>query len=245
MKNNNRRQFIKNGITLAASIVAADEFVFASIGTYPGPDRAFEFDVVPLKYGYHELEPVIDRQTMQIHYERHYNNYVKTANEAIQAEGVDLKHVSELFKTISSYSSKLRNNAGGAFNHALFWTILRKPTPANRPSGKLARAINQDFGSFEKLKERFTEQALQQFGSGWAWLTWNESNLQIGTTSNQDNPLMDITDIQGEPILNLDLWEHAYYLKYQNKRIDYITNWWSIIDWDRVALYYESDHSAF
>lgn len=198
------------------------------------PVVAFQFAQEPLAYGYNALEPAIDEQTMQIHYERHYGTYVKSANEAIQAENVQAANAADIFKQIDTYSAKLRNNAGGAYNHAHFWKNLRAPKSDNKPTGTLAAAIDKTFGSFDKFKEEFTKAATQQFGSGWAWLVLEAGKLKVGGTPNQDNPLMKGVTLQGKPLLGLDVWEHAYYLKYQNKRPDYVASFWTVVNWDEV-----------
>ncbi|QBQ41259.1 superoxide dismutase [Sphingobacterium psychroaquaticum] len=193
-----------------------------------------KFEQEKLNYAFDALEPAIDAQTMQIHYERHYGAYVKNANDALVAENVKETSDIALFKNIDKYSAKLRNNAGGSFNHALFWKTIRAPKADNKPTGALAAAIDKEFGSFDKFKEEFTKVATSQFGSGWAWLVLENGKLKVGGTANQDNPLMKGIALQGTPLLGLDVWEHAYYLKYQNKRADYITAFWSIVNWDQV-----------
>ncbi|HRH37488.1 MAG TPA: superoxide dismutase [Flavobacteriales bacterium] len=192
------------------------------------------FAQVPLPYSYEALEPSIDKLTMEIHYTKHHAAYVKNVNDAIVAEGVTATSAEDLFKKASSVSPKVRNNAGGAWNHNFFWQVMR-PATENTPSGKVADAINGGFGSLEKFKELFTDAAMKRFGSGWAWLVMKDGKLAISSTPNQDNPLMDVSDLKGTPLLALDVWEHAYYLKYQNKRAEYITNWWSLVNWDEVA----------
>lgn len=229
----NRRAFIKNSLGLAAGLAVAK---VGQAGTFLGdaPVSAFQFVQEQLAYAYNALEPAIDAQTMQIHYERHYGTYVKNANEAITAENVQVAHAAAIFKEIDKYSAKLRNNAGGAYNHAYFWKTLRAPKADNKPTGTLASAIDKTFGSFDKFKEEFTKAATQQFGSGWAWLVLDSGKLKVGGTPNQDNPLMKGVALQGRPLLGLDVWEHAYYLKYQNKRPDYVAGFWSVVNWDEV-----------
>ncbi|KGE16090.1 superoxide dismutase [Sphingobacterium deserti] len=233
-----RRTFIKNSLGLAAGLAVAKagygSSVFADFGM-----MAFQFKHEPLPYANNALEPAIDAQTMQIHHERHYGTYVKTANEAIQAENAQISNEKDLFKTIDKFSAKLRNNAGGAYNHALFWKILRAPQKDNKPTGSLAAAIDKEFGSFAKFQEAFTKAATQQFGSGWAWLVLDGGKLKVGGTPNQDNPLMKGVALQGQPLLGLDVWEHAYYLKYQNKRPDYVAGFWSIVNWEQVQKHFD------
>lgn len=229
----NRRTFIKNGLGLAAGLAIAK---VSQGGSFLTADAAFafQFKQETLGYAFNALEPAIDAETMQIHYERHYGTYVKTANEAIAAEAAQVKDEKELFAAIDKYSAKLRNNAGGAYNHALFWKNLRAPQADNKPTGTLAAAIDRDFGSFDQFKETFTKAATQQFGSGWAWLVLDAGKLKVGGTPNQDNPLMKGVALQGKPLLGLDVWEHAYYLKYQNKRPEYVAGFWSVVNWDEV-----------
>lgn len=190
----------------------------------------------PLPYGYHALEPSIDARTMEIHYTKHAAGYTKNLSEACQAEKVDTHVVSlrDLLQRISGYSLKMRNNGGGHYNHEFFWRSLQPPADnsSNLPEGALALAIVRDFGSFENFQAQFAEAGKNRFGSGWAWLVkLTDGKLKIGSSPNQDNPLMDISELKGIPILGLDVWEHAYYLQYQNKRPDYIKAWWSLVNW--------------
>ena len=181
------------------------------------------------------MEPIIDAQTSEIHYTKHAATYAKNLADAVVAEKVDIQTTTleTLLSNISKYSPKLRNNAGGHYNHELFWQTLTAPTTAPKPSGKLLTAIEKDFNSFEAFKTQFTDAGKTRFGSGWAWLVVNnDKKLIIGSTPNQDNPLMDLSDIKGFPLLGLDVWEHAYYLKYQNRRPDYINAWWNVVNWD-------------
>ncbi len=231
----NRRQFIttsgKAGIALAAMPLMAK--INSPSSTFMA---ANEYAQQPLNYGYAALEPFIDAMTMEIHYTKHAAAYAKNLADACIAEKVDPSTTSlpELLKNISHYSPKMRNNAGGHYNHELFWQIM-KPAPATTPSGKLSEAINKTFGSFDAFKTAFGDAAKARFGSGWAWLlVKNDGSLAISSTPNQDNPLMDIAETKGAPILGLDVWEHAYYLKYQNKRPDYINAWWNLVNWEYV-----------
>ena len=227
----NRRQFIatsgKAGMALAAMPL------MAKINPTNTLNAASEYIQQPLQYSYTALEPYIDAATMEIHYTKHAATYAKNLADAAIAEKLDTTQTSlkQLLNTISSYSVKMRNNAGGHFNHEMFWQIM-KPAPANAPSGELAEVINKSFGSLENFKTTFGDAAKTRFGSGWAWLIIKADNsLAVCSTPNQDNPLMDIAEIKGTPILGLDVWEHAYYLKYQNKRPDYINAWWNLVNW--------------
>ena len=194
----------------------------------------------PLPYGYAALEPFIDALTMEIHYTKHAAAYSKNLADACVAEKVDTNATSltDLLKNISRYSPKMRNNAGGHFNHELFWQLM-KPAPATAPTGALAEAITKTFGSFDAFKTALGDAAKARFGSGWAWLVVKtDGSLAVSSTPNQDNPLMDIAETKGTPILGLDVWEHAYYLKYQNKRPDYINAWWNLVNWEFVQKKY-------
>jgi Fe-Mn family superoxide dismutase len=199
------------------------------------------FDQQPLPYKYDALENVIDAMTMEIHYSKHAAAYAKNVKEAATAENVDMtKPIEDLLAKISKYTPKMRNNGGGHYNHELFWQCMRPKTDNNKPSGKLAEAIDKTFTSFAEFKKQFTDAGKNRFGSGWAWLYADANkNLKIGSSPNQDNPLMDISEIKGTPLLALDVWEHAYYLKYQNKRADYIENWWNVVNWDFVQQRFE------
>ena len=199
------------------------------------------FDQTPLPYKYDALENVIDAMTMEIHYSKHAAAYAKNLKEAAAAEQVGAAaSLEEVLSMISRYSTKLRNNGGGHYNHELFWKCMRPKQENNQPSGNLLQAINTAFGSFDEFKKKFTDEGKNRFGSGWAWLYLApDKTLKTGSTPNQDNPLMDIADIKGFPLLGLDVWEHAYYLKYQNKRADYIENWWKVVNWDYVQERYE------
>ncbi len=189
---------------------------------------------VPMPYAFAALEPSIDAQTMEIHYTKHHAGYVKNANAAIVAESINISNEADLIANVGKYSTGLRNNVGGVWNHNFFWQVMG-PGGKGAPEGKAMDAINAGFGDFEKFKIAFTEAGMKRFGSGWAWLVEQDGKLAIGSTANQDNPLMDVSDFKGKPLLALDVWEHAYYLKYQNKRNDYLANWWNVVNWDEVA----------
>ena len=191
-----------------------------------------------LPYGFDALEPHIDAQTMQIHHGKHHQAYVDNLNKALAGTDGENKSLEELMANISSYPMAVRNNGGGHYNHSLFWTILGPGGGA--PSGKLADAINATFGSLEGLKEKMNTAGATRFGSGWAWLTVSGGALAVSSTPNQDNPLMDIAETKGTPILGIDVWEHAYYLKYQNKRPDYLNAIWNVINWEEVGKRYEA-----
>lgn len=193
------------------------------------------FELPKLPYAYNALEPYIDAQTMEIHHSKHHAAYANNLNAALQGTENENKDIVELFSSISKLPVAVRNNGGGYYNHNLFWTVM-KPNGGGAPTGDLGDAINKKFGSFEKFKELFSGAAATRFGSGWAWLVVNANKeLEIGSSPNQDNPLMDISDLKGTPVLGLDVWEHAYYLKYQNRRPDYIGAFWNVINWEEIA----------
>jgi Fe-Mn family superoxide dismutase len=195
----------------------------------------------PLPYAYNALEPVIDAQTMEIHYSKHAAAYSKNLKEAMAAESVaEGTSLETILGKISAYSVKMRNNGGGHYNHELFWKCM-KPNGEQQATGKLLTAIESSFNSFGNFKTKLTESAMTRFGSGWAWLYLDTNKkLQIASTPNQDNPLMDNSPVKGIPLLGIDVWEHAYYLKYQNKRADYIDNWFKVVNWDFVQKRYET-----
>lgn len=193
------------------------------------------FTLPPLAYAFDALEPHIDARTMEIHHDKHHQAYVTNVNAAIAGTDAEKLSIEELCKNISKYPMPVRNNGGGHYNHSLFWTLL-KPNGGGLPSGALAEAINTSFGSFDEMKTKFNAAGATRFGSGWAWLIKNSAGkLEICSTPNQDNPLMDIAEVKGTPILALDVWEHAYYLHYQNRRPDYCTAFWNVVNWDEAA----------
>lgn len=197
------------------------------------------FVLPDLHYGFDALEPHIDAQTMQIHHDKHHQAYVDNLNKALAGTDSEGKTLEDLMDNISAYPAAVRNNGGGHYNHTLFWTILG-PDSGSQPTGRLADAINEAFGSLDALKEKMSAAGATRFGSGWAWLLVNDGKLYVSSTPNQDNPLMDVAEVKGHPILGIDVWEHAYYLKYQNKRPDYLKAIWNVINWDAVAMRYEA-----
>lgn len=248
---NSRRKFIKTTAAGSAALglgLSAMGSLLTSFsnnrhpGTQPGSSFSTGFDQQPLPYKYDALEDVIDSMTMEIHYSKHAAAYSKALKEAAAAEGVaNNRNVESVFAEIVKYSAKMRNNAGGHYNHEMFWQSMRPKRADNKPSGKLAESIEKSFSSFDNFKKVFTDAGKTRFGSGWAWLFRdNSGNLKVGSTPNQDNPLMEDANIKGFPILGLDVWEHAYYLKYQNKRPDYIEAWWSVVNWDYIQQRFDA-----
>lgn len=194
------------------------------------------FELPNLPYDYNALEPHFDARTMEIHHSKHHNGYTSNLNNAIAGTNLEGKSIEDLMK-IAGSNSAVRNNGGGYYNHSLFWTIL-SPNGGGNPTGELAKSIDENFGSFDKFKEEFSKVAATRFGSGWAWLIVKDGKLVVTSSANQDNPLMDIAEVKGMPILGLDVWEHAYYLNYQNRRPDYISAFWNIVNWEEVSRRY-------
>ena len=194
------------------------------------------FTLPALPYENKALEPHIDARTMEIHHDKHHAAYVANLNAAVTGTPAENMSIEDICKNISKYAPAVRNNGGGHYNHSLFWTLLAPhQNSGGMPSGALADAIKSTFTSFDEFKTKFAAAGMTRFGSGWAWLLKNNGKLEIGSTPNQDNPLMDISEIKGTPLLCLDVWEHAYYLNYQNRRADYIGAFWNIVNWDAVA----------
>lgn len=197
------------------------------------------FELPKLPYDYDALAPHIDAKTMEIHHTKHHNGYTTKLNDAIQGTDAAGKSIEDILKNIDKYSGAVRNNGGGFYNHSLFWEVM-SPNGGGEPSGDLADAINRDFGSFNEFKTQFSNAAATRFGSGWAWLCkHDDGKLEVCSTPNQDNPLMPGVGCSGHPILGLDVWEHAYYLNYQNRRPDYIEAFWNVVNWDKVNELYK------
>jgi len=197
------------------------------------------FELPKLSYELNALEPHIDAKTMEIHHGKHHQAYVNNLNAAIAGSDQEGKSIEDLLANISKLSPAVRNNGGGHYNHSLFWEVIG-PNGNGAPSGKLAAAIDSSFGSFDEFKTQFASAGATRFGSGWAWLLVHDGKLVVSSTPNQDNPLMDIAEVKGTPILGLDVWEHAYYLNYQNRRPDYIAAFWNVVNWDKVSALLES-----
>ena len=238
---------LKNAITLCAVALAAvittgDLYAQKKKKTaYGHPTEvtanAGAFAVVPLKYEYNAVEKYIDAETMFIHFSKHYVGYLNNLNKAVEGTPKAAMTIEEVLRTMDMNNATLRNNAGGYYNHNMYFDVI-SPKGGGMPQGTLAAAIDRDFGSFENFKKAFDDAGAKRFGWGWAWLVVNNEKLQVVSTANQDNPLMPGLEVTGTPILAMDVWEHAYYLKYQNKRGDYITNFFNVINWDRVAELY-------
>jgi superoxide dismutase, Fe-Mn family len=195
------------------------------------------FTLAPLPYAYDALEPHIDILTMQIHHGKHHQAYVDNLNKAIAGSENESDSLEDLLKKAGKLSPAIRNNGGGHWNHTFFWESLEKNNNSG-PSGKLGEAINSTFGSFDAFKEKFVQAGITRFGSGWAWLLVKDGKLEISSTPNQDNPLMDVAEVKGIPVLGVDVWEHAYYLKYQNRRPEYLAAFWSVVNWKKVEERY-------
>lgn len=197
------------------------------------------FTLPALPYAHDALEPHIDTTTMQIHHGKHHQAYVDNLNKAIAGTPNENKSLIDLVKHAGSISPVVRNNGGGHWNHSFFWESLA-PNAGGAPSGKLGEAIQSAFGSFDAFKEKFNAAGLGRFGSGWAWLIVKDGKLEISSTPNQDNPLMDIAEVKGSPVLGVDVWEHAYYLKYQNRRAEYLAAFWNVVNWSKASSLYEA-----
>lgn len=230
-----RRKFIYAlGAIPAVSVLGKVENHLNNINNHiRSTNTMAKFELPALPYAYDALEPYIDKMTMEIHYTKHHNAYVTNLNKAIEGTENEGKTLEQMFASISKLPAAVRNNGGGHYNHSMFWTLM-KQNGGDKPSGKIADAINSAFGSFDEFKAKFSTAAATRFGSGWAWLVVQDGKLVVSSTPNQDNPLMDVAEVKGTPVLGLDVWEHAYYLKYQNKRPDYIENWWNVVNWDKV-----------
>lgn len=191
------------------------------------------FKLPDLNYDYNALEPYIDARTMEIHHSKHHGGYTSKLNTAVEGSALADKSIEEIMTEAGSHGAAIRNNGGGYFNHNLFWAVM-SPNGEGRPEGDVLKAINEAFGSFDEFKSQFSNAAATRFGSGWAWLVKTDSGLVVTSTPNQDNPLMDVAEVKGLPILGLDVWEHAYYLNYQNRRPDYIEAFWNVVNWSEV-----------
>ncbi len=232
----NKRQFLKTGLLMGTGAAIAPGLFRNTLSAAEIKATSFtgEFLQVPLPYAYNSLEPNIDARTMELHYTKHHAGYTKKFNDSVKDEKLEGMSIEEIFSNVDKFSGSIRNNGGGYYNHNLFWLCL-SPDGGGEPAGALMEMIVQNFGSFEAFKNEFSKAAATVFGSGWAWLINQEGKLKIVSTPNQDNPLMNTSKERGTPLLCLDVWEHAYYLNYQNRRADYIASFWNIIDWKFVS----------
>lgn len=236
-----RKKFITSiGLLTAASGISKIEGVTRKLNQSINRSNTMsKFELAPLPYAFNALEPHIDARTMEIHHDKHHAAYVNNLNKAVEGTAFEGKSLEELFKNISKAPAAVRNNGGGVYNHNLYWETMG-PNKGGQPTGALADAISSTFTSFDKFKELFGNAGVTRFGSGWAWLVVSDGKLVISSSPNQDNPLMDISDVKGTPLLALDVWEHAYYLNYQNRRPDYISAWWNVVNWDVVSKKFAS-----
>jgi len=240
MSENNRRDFIKKsallsvGALVGCKVIPSDTTGVSTSSTITNVPVIGGFVLPTLPYSFDALEPHIDKMTMEIHHGKHHKAYVDNLNKALTELKSTADNIEEICKNISSYNTAVRNNAGGHYNHSLFWNLM-SPKGGGEPTGKILEVINSNFTSFEEYKKKFNEAGTKRFGSGWAWLVKkSDGTFEITSTPNQDNPLMDVAEIKGTPIMGIDVWEHAYYLKYQNKRADYLAAWWNVVNWEEV-----------
>lgn len=230
----NRTEFLRTlaGTSLAVGALAGQSACQTS--SKESASLMAPYSQKPLPYDFGALEPSIDKMTMEIHYGKHHAGYVTKLNDAVKGTEYEKMSLTDIFKNISKAPEAIRNNGGGHWNHTFFWDAMA-PGKGGTPTGAIAEAINGQFGSFDKFKEAFGKEATGRFGSGWAWLVASDGKLALGSSPNQDNPLMDISEFKGTPILGIDVWEHAYYLKYQNKRADYVGAFWDVVNWDQAT----------
>lgn len=231
-----KRTFLKSIALVAAgiSVTGVKSKLYATTFSKSNKRWNGKFVLPALPYAYDALEPYIDGRTMELHYSKHHASYTDKFNLAVSEEGLTGKTVLQILSDVSKYSDTIRNNGGGFYNHRLFWNILAPPNGSS-PQGELLQALNRDFGSVDAFKQEFSRTAGTVFGSGWAWLIASGGKLKITATHNQDNPIMDISPDKGYPLLCIDVWEHAYYLNDQNRRSDYINDFWSVVNWEFVA----------
>ena len=236
-----RRSFLKKGSLLTLAGIGTQVLSGSLLKAMGSKESGFlnePFLLPSLPYSYDALEPFVDTMTMEIHHSKHHKAYVDNLNKAM-AEGKINATLDELITNTSKYSPIIRNNAGGHWNHSFFWKLM-KPEGGGGPDGEIASSINEAFGSFDVFKTRLEEAGLKRFGSGWAWLIVDgNKKLSIGSTPNQDNPLMDVSELKGTPVLGIDVWEHAYYLKFQNRRGEYLKSWWNVVNWTEVNKNFE------
>ena len=244
----NKREFLKTSAILGAGALVVPSITSscmnssaqtAATASLVSMDSSGKFLQPELGYAFDALEPHVDAMTMEVHYGKHHAGYTNKFNAALEHADFHPTDINKLFASVSTHGNGIRNNGGGYYNHNLYWKFM-SPEGGGEPTGKLAEAIAADFGSFAQFKELFSATAASHFGSGWGWLLLDaEGKLQVTSLPNQDNPLMDVSPVQGTPLLNIDVWEHAYYLHYQNMRKTYVEAYWNIIDWKFVEALYE------
>ncbi|PZR36166.1 superoxide dismutase [Caulobacter segnis] len=228
-------------LTILAFSISTPALAQTTASAPTGAQQQAAFTLAPLPYAYEALSPVIDVETMRIHHGRHHQAYVNALNTAVAATpALQGKSLEAILAEVSRHPAVVRNNAGGHYNHTLFWTLMAAPGQGGAPSAKLLAQIDKDFGSLDAFKKAFETAGLQRFGSGWAWLIWSEGKLRVVSTPNQDNPLMDDAPVKGAPILANDVWEHAYYLQYQNNRGAYLSGWWQVVNWNKANALFDA-----
>lgn len=240
--NMKRRNFLTSLglLTVAGSVNKIEGITNKLNNKIDWSNKMSKFELAPLPYAFNALEPHIDAKTMEIHHGKHHAAYVNNLNKALEGNNeLAGKSLEDMFKMMSKLPAAIRNNGGGHYNHTMFWEIMG-PNKGGQPTGALADAINGTFGSFDKFKELMNNAGATRFGSGWAWLVLSDGKLVVSSTPNQDNPLMDVADVKGFPVMGVDVWEHAYYLLYQNRRPDYLNAWWNVVNWDEVAKRFAS-----
>jgi Fe-Mn family superoxide dismutase len=238
-KENSRRDFVKKAGILTLGTLAVSHLPAAVLKAAGPAADPTQFTLPALGYAYNALEPHIDAKTMEIHHSKHHQAYVDKLNKALADGKITVNSLEELLGSVSKYPAAVRNNAGGHWNHSFFWTLMEPSTSVMPDLTPVTQAVIAAFGSADEFKNKFSEAAKGVFGSGWAWLVVNkDKKLEIGTTPNQDNPLMDVSAFKGTPLLGIDVWEHAYYLKHQNMRADYIKDWWNVVQWEKVNQLY-------
>ena len=228
-----RREFIHKSLLTTGAVVATSAMLSHSSYSYEQQNATTNFELPPLPFSLDAIEPHIDKQTMEIHHGKHHAAYIKNLNKEVETnKDLQGKSIEQICANVSKHNTAVRNNAGGHYNHSLFWTLLS--AKGGLPSASFTKALEKDFGTMEAMKTQFNEAAKTRFGSGWAWLIYSDGKMKICSTPNQDNPLMDIAETKGFPILAIDVWEHAYYLKYQNRRPDYIAAFWNVVNWEEA-----------
>jgi Fe-Mn family superoxide dismutase len=229
-----KRKFLKTSMAGLGGLISYPLYANRKSAHSIKGSRSGEFKLPDLPYPYDALEPYIDTKTLTIHHSKHHAAYTAKFNAAVSEAGITGKNAREILKEVSKYPVSVRNNGGGYLNHKIYWKVM-SPNGGGEPQGELLDSINRDFGTFDSFKNEFSDAAKKLFGSGWTWLIVSDGKLKVTSTPNQDNPIMDIAEVRGFPILCIDVWEHAYYLKYQNRRAEYVDAFWNVINWDMVS----------